>query len=191
MTSQLTSTQLLVTAKHKRDKGFAADLIAKVCGYTTANNQPDFPTFVEALLDAINLDDNESILEQLSIEERIQPSTLETLLEPKEVRGTKPCHVYLVNSGNYDNVFKIGYTSNKALRLTQIKRDYGVPNAVMVAATYVGSRQSAKKVEEELHKMFNNHRVHTYSGEEWFHLEPTQANEVEKFLTSTASNTNG
>lgn len=185
MSTQLTSTSLLVTAKQKREKGFTASMLARACGFTTSSNEPDLDTFVCALVDAIRLDNSQNILEHFSIEDRFKPSTLDALLEPKEVRGSKPCHVYLVNSGNYDNTFKIGYTANKSLRLTQIKRDYGVPNAVMVAATYVGSKQSAKKVEEELHMMFQNNRVHTYSGEEWFSLDPAQAKEVENFLTHT------
>lgn len=96
---------------------------------------------------------------------------------------SKPCHVYLIDSGNHDSTYKIGYTSNKAQRLQDIKKDYGVPNASMLASLYVGTKDNALEVEGNLHKKFDNDRVFTYYGVEWFALNQTQVKSVKEFLS--------
>lgn len=189
MAEQIDGNILLEKAKKKRSVGYKPELIAILCGYTTENDkEADMHGFTAALIDAIQ-ESSSNGSEDLTIEERLKSTTLEDFLAPHKSEDSKPCHIYLVDSGNYDNVYKIGYTCNKRRRLTQIKDEYGVPNAVLQASAYVRTVQSAKAVEGELHLMFSSQRVNTYYGEEWFQLNTSQVDEIKNFLTRQTSET--
>ncbi len=191
MTEKLGGIQLLATAKRKREVGFTPQMISILCGYVEDTNrkQADLVTFSSAILDALAADNAIDTSGVTTIEERLRSKRLETFLEPQKSTETKPCHIYLVDSGNYDQVYKIGYTCNKRRRLLQIKDEYGVPNAIMQASAYVRTVKSAKTVEEELHTIFSKQRVNTYYGEEWFQLNESQVDEVKNFLNQQTEET--
>ncbi|EHA63773.1 GIY-YIG nuclease family protein [Synechococcus sp. WH 8016] len=81
-------------------------------------------------------------------------------------------YLYLIASGNEDNIFKIGISHSPTQRLEQIKRDYNVPDAYILEFMDVPSRDEVFAIENALHTRFDSKQSTKYPGREWFKLSP-------------------
>jgi len=79
-------------------------------------------------------------------------------------------YLYLIASGNDDNIFKIGISHSPTQRLEQIKRDYNVPDAYILEYMDVPSRDEVFAIENALHTRFDSKQSTKYPGREWFKL---------------------
>ena len=99
------------------------------------------------------------------------PLNFPGLFQYDENVDTDPCVVYLISSGNNDDVHKIGMTSNIERRIEQVRLKYEVPNAEVVATIPLTGRARALGVEHMLHWDWNHRRNFSYIGNEFFTLK--------------------
>ena len=161
--------------------GCTIEEVALAAKCSSSPGVADYERLSQLLLQSITGVDLQSSISPIETSEHIDLVKFDINKRPRTC--SKPCHVYLIDSGNHDNTYKIGYTSNKAQRLQDIKKDYGVPNASMIASLYVGTKDNALEVEGNLHKKFDRERVFTYYGVEWFALNQMQVTSVKEFLS--------
>lgn len=86
--------------------------------------------------------------------------------------------LYLIASGNQDNVYKIGISDSPQRRLEQIQRDYGVPKAYIVEFMDVPTRDEVFAIENALHLKFDRCQSRKYPGKEWFKLNDKDLKEL-------------
>ena len=89
--------------------------------------------------------------------------------------------LYLVSSGNDDDVYKIGISQHPKVRLEEIKKQYDVPNAEIVEVMDVSTRDDVFAIEQALHSKYSDKRAATYKGREWFVLSKADIAELRKF----------
>lgn len=187
MSTQIFGEALLYKSKQLYLSGNSVSEIALSCDFNKEETEdPDYEAYCEALLKALTA--GYTVLPKQKAKAEISSLSSKQLSEffvAGGKRGVKPCHIYLVDSGNHDNVYKIGITTNKPQRIKDIRKTYGVPNAQLMKTTMVGSSSTAKAIETELHHQFDDFRVNTYYGVEWFSLEQSQVNEIISFLSQT------
>jgi len=185
MASQITADALIYKTKQMYLSGSTPSDIAIACNFIDEETEdPNYEAFCEGLLKALTA--GYTVLPPAKAETKgsgLSQKLLSEFFVTGGRRGMKPCHIYLVDSGNHDQVYKIGITTNKPQRIKNIRKTYGVPNAQIMKTTMVGSSSSAKSIEAELHRQFDECRVNTYYGVEWFALQPNQVNEIIEFLS--------
>ena len=77
---------------------------------------------------------------------------------------TRLQYLYLIASGNEDQIYKIGISHDPKQRLEQIQRDYNVPQAYIVEYIDVPSRAEVFAIENALHTRFDSKQSTKYSG---------------------------
>ena len=94
----------------------------------------------------------------------------------KDISGMN--FLYVISSGNDDDIYKIGISVHPVTRLEQIKRDYDVPNAYIVETMDVPTRDEVFAIESALHEQFDRYRARHMKGKEWFKLSKTQLKQL-------------
>ena len=91
----------------------------------------------------------------------------------REAIERKAHWLYLIDSGNQDDVYKIGITGRTVeQRLEEIQTEYTVPLASITKRRKVIGETAVLKLEHELHTKYQHSQDSTYGGCEWFCLEP-------------------
>ena len=88
-----------------------------------------------------------------------------------KINQDNPTYLYLVDSGNCDNVYKIGISGCLDYRLTSIREDYNLPNAQLLMSKEFPTRTQALCSEAELHKQYFAKWNQDYPGQEFFFLD--------------------
>ena len=187
MSNQPFGAGLLYQAKQLFISGKSVDEITKEFEFVDEKNNPDYKEFTQKLLEALTagaVESRKKILSAPEPEFSVQHKSLREFFSKERYKDNRPCHVYLVNSGNHDGVYKIGFTNDKTKRIAQIQKTYGVPNATIVQTVMLNSRQMAVDVEAQLHQQYNNLRVNTYYGTEWFQLSESNVKTILNFFAS-------
>ena len=97
----------------------------------------------------------------------------------------KPHWLYLINSGNNDDVFKVGYTSRDIeSRLEEIKIDYTVPMATIQKRCRIYGEAAVLSLEKQLHKQCYEYWDSTYGGVEWFELDQQNLTQITQLYDS-------
>ena len=86
--------------------------------------------------------------------------------------------LYVIGSGNDDDIYKIGISNSPNRRLEQIKRNYDVPNAFIIETLDVSTRGEVFAIENALHAKFDLYQSNKYEGREWFKLNKKQLNQL-------------
>mgnify|MGYP002042775119 FL=1 len=86
--------------------------------------------------------------------------------------------LYVIGSGNDDDIHKIGISNSPNRRLEQIKRNYDVPNAFIIETMDVSTRGEVFAIENALHAKFDLYQSNKYEGREWFKLNKKQLNQL-------------
>ena len=94
----------------------------------------------------------------------------------------KPHWLYLIDAGNDDLVYTIGYTGRSVEeRLAEIKIDYCIPNAIVIRQRRVLGQIQARQIEQELHELCSDCHEYTYSGQEFFELSPERLQQIQPY----------
>ena len=97
------------------------------------------------------------------------------------INQDNPTHLYLIDSGNCDDAYKIGISSCLDYRLETIREDYKVPNATLLVSKLFDTRTMALNVEAQLHTEYFKHWNQSYAGNEWFLLDQSNVNTVKEY----------
>ena len=101
-----------------------------------------------------------------------------------EAMDRKVHWLYLIDSGNEDFIYKIGYTGRSLQeRLDEIKLNYCVPKAKIINQLQILGQSKALQLEQRLHKLCEDCHEYTYSGQEFFELSPDLLKQVQTYYT--------
>ena len=102
----------------------------------------------------------------------------------QEAMDRKVHWLYLIDSGNDDLIYKIGYTGRSLQeRLDEIKLNYCVPKAKIISQLQILGQSKALQLEQRLHKLCEDCHEYTYAGQEFFELSPDLLKQVQTYYT--------
>ena len=97
------------------------------------------------------------------------------------INQDNPTYLYLIDSGNSDNVYKIGISGCIDYRLDSIREDYNLPNATLLMSKIFPTRTQALCSEAELHKEYFAKWDQDYPGQEFFCLDADSIKSVKAY----------